>query len=325
MKVALFGTLACEQRERLLGKLTVPVDLVPVPDDTPPDLAARVLADARVMVTMKYDRRHPPAPRLGLLLVGGAGYDDIDLGYLPAGTTVCNAYGHEVAIAEYVVLALLQWCSRFIEAERSFRVDGHWRLSGRTGAPFQEELAGKTVGLLGFGHIGQALAPRLAALEAEVIVCTRTSRPLPPGVRWLTDPTGLDQFLARADFVVVAAALTPETNGLLDRARLAGMKRSAVVVNVSRGAIVDEDALYEALRDGVIGGAVIDAWYRYPSREDLTVRPSRHPYHELPNVYMTPHSSAWTVGMIERRWATIAANLDRFVRGQGLVNVVHQA
>ncbi len=144
-------------------------------------------------------------------------------------------------------------------------------------------------------------------------------------MRWLTDPTGLDQFLARADFVVVAAALTPETNGLLDRARLAGMKRSAVVVNVSRGAIVDEDALYEALRDGVIGGAVIDAWYRYPSREDLTVRPSRHPYHELPNVYMTPHSSAWTVGMIERRWATIAANLDRFVRGQGLVNVVHQA
>jgi len=325
MKVALFGTLACEQRERLLSKLTVPVELVPVPDGTPADQAARILADATVMVTMKYDRSHPPAPALRLLLVGGAGYDDIDLGYLAPGVVVCNAFGHEVAIAEYVVLALLQWCSRFIEAERSFRVDGHWRLSGRTGAPFQEELAGKTVGLLGYGHIGRALVPRLAALEAEVIVCTRTARPAPAGVRWLTDATGLAEFLRQADFVVVACALTPETQGLLDRTRLAGMKRTAVLINVSRGTIVDEDALYEALRDGVIGGAVLDAWYRYPTRDDLTVRPSKHPFHELPNVYMTPHSSAWTIGMIERRWATIADNLDRFVREDPPINVVHRA
>ncbi len=88
--------------------------------------------------------------------------------------------------------------------------------------------------------------------------------------------------------------------------------------------IIDEDALHDALRTRTVGGAVIDAWYQYPTRDDLTVRPSRFPFHQLDNVYMTPHSSAWTVGMIDRRWREIASNLGRFARGEALDNVVHQ-
>ena len=325
MKVALLGTLACQQRDRLAGKVTVPTEYISLPDDAPVGVIAAELAAVRVMVTLKYQRGMPPAPKLGLLQVGGAGYDDIDFGLLPTGAVVCNAFGHDVPVAEYVILAMLQWCSRFIEAERSLRVEGHWRLSGRTGAPLQEELAGKTVGILGLGQIGRALVPRARAMGTAVSVCTRTPPAAPDGVSWIGGLDRLDEFLAGADFVVVACALTPETLGLLDRRRLALMKPRGVLINVSRGPIVDEAALYEALAAGTIGGAVIDAWYQYPTRDDLTVRPSRFPFQELPNVLMTPHSSAWTHGMIERRWATIAANLDRFARGEPLINVVHRA
>jgi phosphoglycerate dehydrogenase-like enzyme len=322
--VALLGTLACEQEERLRAKVVEPMQFVPLPDEAPTDRLTRSLAGAEAIVTMRYDRTMPPAPRLGLLHVGGTGYDDIDLGYLPSGAVVCNASGHEIPIAEYVVLAMLQWCSRFIEAERSFRVEGSWRLGGRSGAPYHDELDGKTVGILGFGGIGRALAPRARALGTTVVACTRTPRPA-PDVDRMMGPGELDLFLGCSDFVVVCCSLTPETNGLLDRDRLGRMKPTAVLINVSRGPIVDEDALFEALRARTIGGAVIDAWYRYPSRGDLTVRPSRHPFHQLDNVYMTPHSSAWTLGMIERRWATIAGNLDRFCRGEPLDNVVYRA
>jgi phosphoglycerate dehydrogenase-like enzyme len=100
------------------------------------------------------------------------------------------------------------------------------------------------------------------------------------------------------------------------------MKRSALLVNIARGAIVDEDALYAALCDGTIGAAAIDVWWQYPDAAAPKRRGSRHPFHELPNVIMTPHCSGWTSGMVRRRWDEIAENLRRFVRGQPLANLV---
>lgn len=325
MKVALLGSLATAQRERLEGLVTTPIEFVPLVDETPFDAVRAGLSHARAAITMRYDRSMPEAPGLELLQVGGAGYDAVDLTHLPPGCQVCNAFGHEVPIAEYVVLAMLQWCSRFMEAERSFRIDGSWRLGGRTAGPYQDELAGKTVGILGYGHIGEALAPRAKAMDTTVLVCSRTERPLPPGVDWFGGVGQLDDFLARIDFLVVTAALTPETAGMIGARELGLLRSTAVVINVARGQIIDEDALYASLATGQIGGAVLDAWYRYPTPDAMDVRPSRHPFHELPNVYMTPHSSAWTTGMVNRRWATIASNLDRLARGEPLLNVVHRA
>ncbi|MHB1327305.1 MAG: 2-hydroxyacid dehydrogenase [Gemmatimonadales bacterium] len=325
MKVALLGSLATAQRERLEGLVTTPIEFVPLVDETPFDAVRAGLSHARAAITMRYDRSMPEAPGLELLQVGGAGYDAVDLTHLPPGCQVCNAFGHEVPIAEYVVLAMLQWCSRFMEAERSFRIDGSWRLGGRTAGPYQDELAGKTVGILGYGHIGEALAPRAKAMDTTVMVCSRTERPLPLGVDWFGGVGQLDDFLTRIDFLIVTAALTPETTGMIGARELGLLRSTAVVINVARGQIIDEDALYASLATGQIGGAVLDAWYRYPTPDAMDVRPSRHPFHELPNVYMTPHSSAWTTGMVNRRWATIAANLDRLARGEPLLNVVHRA
>ena len=132
----------------------------------------------------------------------------------------------------------------------------------------------------------------------------------------------LDRMLPRCDVVVIAAGLGPETRGLIDARRLALMKPSAVLINIGRALIVEEEALYETLRDKRIGGAALDVWWRYPSPAEPNARPSNFPFHELANVLMTPHCSSATDGARDRRLSGIAGNLDRFVRGEALTNVV---
>jgi phosphoglycerate dehydrogenase-like enzyme len=124
--------------------------------------------------------------------------------------------------------------------------------------------------------------------------------------------------------VLIACALAPEATGLIDASRLALMKPGAMLINVARARIVDEDALYAALKDGHLGGAALDVWWQYPTEAEPERRPSRRPFHELPNVLMTPHSSSSSGATADRRWSAVAGNLDRFARGEPLQNVVLQ-
>ena len=98
----------------------------------------------------------------------------------------------------------------------------------------------------------------------------------------------------------------------------------AVVVNVARGEIIDEAALYEALKSGRLGGAALDVWWRYPGAADPAPLPFNYPFDSLPNVLMSPHVSAWTEAMLARRWTAVADNLDRFARGLPLSNIVQR-
>jgi phosphoglycerate dehydrogenase-like enzyme len=99
------------------------------------------------------------------------------------------------------------------------------------------------------------------------------------------------------------------------------MKPTAVLINVARGEVVDEDALYDALDRGAIAGAALDVWYRYPAG-DAPTHPGHRPFHTLPNVLMTPHVSGWTEGMMDARAGVIAENIHRTARGEAPVNVV---
>ena len=124
------------------------------------------------------------------------------------------------------------------------------------------------------------------------------------------------------DTVAICTALGPETTGLITAQLLALMKPTAFLINIARGQVIDEDAIYEALRDHAIGGAALDVWWDYPNAADPNRRGSRHPFHELPNTIVTPHNSGWTAGMVRRRWDEIADNLHRFCRGDSLINLV---
>jgi phosphoglycerate dehydrogenase-like enzyme len=283
------------------------------------------LSEVDVVVTLAFTpAMGGAASRLRLVQVPGAGVDRIDRRALPASAVVANAYGHERGIAEYVLGTMLAWNHRFVSVDASLR-RGRWEAAWSHDAPpppFVPELGGKTLGILGYGRIGQAVARRARAFDMTVHAIRREPKGTSAeGLASLAGPEGLEALLRGADYVAITLTLTPETRGMISARQLALMKRSAVLINVARGEVVDEDALYEALAGATIAGAALDVWYRYPAAPGPTL-PSRRPFHELPNVLMTPHVSGWTEGMLEARAAVIAGNIARIARGEAPVNLV---
>jgi phosphoglycerate dehydrogenase-like enzyme len=250
------------------------------------------------------------AAKLKLLLFPGAGFMHRDPEELPDGCQHANVYEHEIPVAEYVFLALLTLATGQIESAAAFQ-QGEWLGNGRVGGAPRRELFGGMLGLIGFGHIGREVARRAEAFGLRV-----------QAIRSKAGPEALAALLSTSDFVVVACPLTPETKGMLTGERLRLMKPNAILVNVARAEIVEEAALFQALRERWFAAAALDVWYRYPAHADERLHGSQYPFHELPNVLATPHSSAWTAPMIARRARQMAANLDRFARGEPIERVV---
>ena len=321
MHAVLLGRFAVNGRDHLARMIRTPWRISAFADNAPRDEVAAALIDADAAVTMGWDAQRPPTPKLKLLQVSAAGLDRVDLASVPKGLTICNAFGHEDAMGEYALMTMLLWTHQFLPTHETFR-GGSWAMGQDAGVPPHGEVAGKTVAIIGTGRIGRAVAQRCKAIGARMIGVNRS--PI-ADTQLYEERLGFDQLdeaLSRADFAVVSCALVPETHGLIGAPQLAAMKPTGVIINLARGPVIAEEALYRALADKKIGGAVIDTWYRYPTLEDRNPLPSAFPFHELPNVLMTPHTSAWTTGMLERRWGQIAANLDRIARGEPFINKV---
>ncbi|MCR9255505.1 MAG: 2-hydroxyacid dehydrogenase [Alphaproteobacteria bacterium] len=263
----------------------------------------------------------PAMPKLGLYQIPFTGYDWMRPEHLKAGVPVCNTFEHETAIAEYVLCAMLEWETGLHRSATRFKEVG-WEKRGVGGGPEHGEVRDKTVGIVGYGHIGREVALRARAFGMRVIGNARSEKPCPPELDWLGTGADLHRLLGESDYVLIACPLTAETEGLIGAAEFAAMKDSTVVINVGRGRVIQEDALYRALATRTIQGAVIDVWYRYLDKDGISKRPSDLPFHLLDNVVMTPHNSGWTRAMRQRRWKFVAANLDRFARGEPLENLV---
>jgi phosphoglycerate dehydrogenase-like enzyme len=281
----------------------------------------RALAHADAMVSMSWKWELRQASNLKLLQLPGAGTDEIDFARVPPETAICNCYEHEIGIAEYVLGAMLEWTVAARRMDSQFR-QGSWAGSYLCG-PRHGELFGKTLGIVGYGRIGREVAKRAKPFGMRVVACTRSPRPDAAFADRVDSMERFGDLLAEADFIAVTAPLNEQTRGLFDRRAFASMRRSAVIINVARGAIIDEHDLYHALAERRIGGAIIDVWYRYPPQgQPQGPRPSVFPFHELDNVLMTPHASAWTDGLLPRRNRAVATNLNRLARGEALLNVV---
>jgi phosphoglycerate dehydrogenase-like enzyme len=281
-------------------------------------------SEADVIVGVRFGPDLPRPRNLQLFHVPGAGYDAVDFDALPPSAVVCNCFGHEQAIAEYVMAALLHRHVPLLDADRRLR-QGDWAYWAGAPDRVHDELAEKTLGLLGYGHIGKAIAVRAKAMEMNVHVANRSPIATSSVVNRSFTLDQLQNFWGSADFIVVSLPLTEETTGIVGASAFAAMRPTAVVVNVGRGLTVDERALYDALENKRIGGAVIDTWYCYPSRGKADVLPSALPFHKLPNVLMTPHMSGWTSGTIRRRQQTMAENIRRRLEGRPCLNIVRVA
>lgn len=245
------------------------------------------------------------APRLRALLRHGAGLDFIPVGEASRlGIAVTNTPATNAqSVAEHAIglaLAVL----RGIAANDAGIRAGEWGAL-RAAAPGSTELSGRTLGLIGYGGIGRAVA-RIAArgFGMDVVAARRGSAPQESGVDFLT----LDEVAARADVLVVACPLTDETRNLVSAAVLARMKREAILVNIARGAVVDEAALCTALEDGRIAGAALDVFAEQPL-------PSTSALRRAPNVVLSPHIAGVTAQAMARMSAMVADDILAMLDG----------
>ncbi len=263
----------------------------------------------------------PALAKLKLYHIPFTGFDWVDQSALPSGCKVCNTFEHEIAIAEYVMAGLLDMEVGVAGMSAHFKSHG-WEGRKPGMGPGRRELYGGTLGIVGYGHIGREVAKRARAFGMRVHAVSR--RAPAPDVEQpdrFAAMEGLDDLLAESDYVLVTLPLDDSTQNLFDAGRFAAMKPDGVLINVGRGRVIDERALYDALAEKRIGGAMIDVWYQYPSADDPDPTPSRYPFESLDNVIMTPHCSARSQAMRERRWQFVADNLRRYGNGEEPRNV----
>ncbi|AOB31290.1 hypothetical protein AKI39_12210 [Bordetella sp. H567] len=323
MNIFLVGE-AATHAEKLADRLTCGARIVPLPRQAAhaPDHDGQI-GPRDVVVSLRFSRPPGATPVFRLLHVPGAGLDGIDFASVPPAAAICNVFEHEIPIAEYVTLAMLEWQIRLRELTARFTARS-WSDLYRSRPP-HAELYGKTLLLIGLGRIGRAIATRARAFGMRVLAVDGHAQPAAGLVDKVFAPDELDDALPTANFVVICCPLTDDTRGMFNTRTLGRMRGDAVLINVSRAEIAQEEDLYIALRDKAIAGAVLDVWYRYPKGADDHVEPASRPFLELPNVIATPHTSAWTTDLPWRRYGFIAANIDRLAGGDALANVVRPA
>ena len=255
--------------------------------------------------------------RGGLLQLMSAGVDRVPFDRLPDDLPVAsNAGAYAEPMAEHVLAMALALSKRLPQ--------NHAAMSA--GVFDQETLSrtfrGSVVGVLGFGGIGRATARLCRALGAEIHAVNSSGRTEAP-VDWIGTLDDLDELLAAADIVVVSLPLSRATRALIGARELTLMKHDAIVVNVARGAILDEDALFEHLRANPSFGAGIDAWWDEPA--DGEPFAPRLPFLELPNVIGSPHNSAITAGAWAEAARRAALNIARHLRGEQVAHLVDRA
>ncbi len=202
------------------------------------------------------------------------------------------------ALAEFVLAAVLYFAKSFPRLLRAQRA--------RTWEPLTvERVEGQTAGIVGYGSIGRAVGERCTALGMNVIAFSRHGG-------------SLDDLLRQSDYVVVSTPLTEETRGLIGRAEIKAMRRSAVLINIGRGPVVDEAALVAALKSHRIRGAALDVFETEPL-------PRTHPLWSLDNVLISPHSADHTADSHSRAMRCFVENVRRYSRGEALMNVVDKS
>lgn len=216
---------------------------------------------------------------------------------------------HATVLPEHVMALMLSFSRRLHIALRN-QIRHKWDRQAAVG----EEIEGRTLGVLGLGAIGSALARRASAFGMRIVGTKRTPQPI-PCVERVLPPEGTDEVLRLSDFVVILLPLTDETRGLIDGRALGLMKRSAILINVSRGAIVQEAALIHALSEGTIAGAGLDVFDREPLQDSS-------PLFDMENVIITPHVSGASPTYMDRAIPLFCENLRRYLAGAPMLNVV---
>jgi phosphoglycerate dehydrogenase-like enzyme len=270
---------------------------------------------ARAEVMFDFDRAHlrdlpKVAPRLRWLQATSAGIGQMvkRIGLNGSGIVLTTASGvHARPLADFCLMAMLMFAKDYPRMERDKQAKRWERYCG-------EELTGKTLAIVGLGRVGQAVARHGKAMDMRVVGTRRSDAPV-SDVDRLFRPSDLRAMLPDADFLVLAAPHTSETEGMVGEAELALLKPTTVLINIGRGQLVDEDALIRALRERRLAGAALDVFRAEPP-------PPESPLWEMPNVIISPHSASTVTQENARITELFCDNLRRYLDGRPLRNVL---
>ncbi|MBQ2425932.1 MAG: D-2-hydroxyacid dehydrogenase [Lachnospiraceae bacterium] len=281
-------------------------DDVTVYDDTTPEQLLERIQSAGVVVTKEMPvsgdliRQFPDSVKI--ICEAGTGYNNIDLAAArEKGIIVCNvpSYSSE-RVAHTAIMMILNLSSTMQTQMKMLAKGDHSNFTKHLQVP-HVEVNGKTLGIIGAGNIGRAVIKIAKALDMDILVYTRTPREDSDGIRYVD----LDTLLANSDYISLHCPLTPQTRHIINKETLSKMKPSAFLVNTSRGALVDEPALIEALQNGVIAGAALDVQETEPPAED-------NPLYTLDNVILTPHMGWKGLETRQRLVSILDGNIKAF-------------
>ena len=284
-------------------------DDVTVYDDTTPEQLLERIQGAGVVVTKEMPvsgdliRQFPDSVKI--ICEAGTGYNNIDLAAArEKGIIVCNvpSYSSE-RVAHTAIMMILNLSSTMQTQMKMLAKGDHSNFTKHLQVP-HVEVNGKTLGIIGAGNIGRAVIKIAKALDMDILVYTRTPREDSDGIRYVD----LDTLLANSDYISLHCPLTPQTRHIINKETLSKMKPSAFLVNTSRGALVDEPALIEALQIGVIAGAALDVQETEPPAED-------NPLYTLDNVILTPHMGWKGLETRQRLVSILDGNIKAFFAG----------
>jgi D-3-phosphoglycerate dehydrogenase len=253
------------------------------------------------------------APHLKVIARAGVGLDNVDIkAATAAGVMVVNAPTSNIISAAELTIGHILSLSRYIPQAHSALAQGQWKRSAFTGTEIYE----KTIGIIGLGRIGALIAARMQAFDTKIIAFdpyVTSARAQQLGVHLVT----LEELLEQSDFITIHMPKTPETTGMIGTEQLALMKSTAYIVNVARGGLIDEDALYHALVNNVIAGAGLDVFVNEP--------PTDSPLLGLPNIVVTPHLGASTDEAQEKAGVSVAKSVRLALGGELVPDAVNVA
>jgi phosphoglycerate dehydrogenase-like enzyme len=293
-------------------------ELVTLENDSDDERKAK-LADCEVVIVAARPISREfvdAAPQLKLLHHQGVGYQDtVDVAALKARNIALalTPAGTSIGVAEHTVLLTLAACKRLPFADSELR-QGRWHINSLR--PYSFEVCGRTIGYIGMGRIGQETAARFkafgtAGIYSDPYVALPSEREQELGVSRVE----FNELLAAADIITLHVPPGAATHHMIDEAALRQMKPNAIVINTSRGSVIDEAALCRALEQGCIAGAGLDVFETEPFRPD-------NPLAAMPNVVLTPHISAGTRDALKTKMRALFGNIQRFFKGESLENQI---
>ena len=214
---------------------------------------------------------------------------------------VCNSHSNALCVAEYAV-GLLLGISKKIPYHDKLLRNGDWNRDSRKWeegevSAFSSYVSNKTIGFIGYGNIGRNIGKLLQGFNPKLMAIVSDKNKEYEELDFIGDANDLDYVLENADYIIVAAALTHETRGMLNKSNLTKMKDTAYIINISRGRIIDEESLFYILENKLITGAAIDTWYNYPDgTSNITYPSNKYDFHKLDNIIISPHRAAQIVG-----------------------------